>query len=270
MTFTAPGRAAQRETARTSPPQSEQFAREGYAVFEGVFAGEALEILRAECAAFVAREDARMDAAGTDVLGLSHRGRRYFANECQRAAPALRRVLFSPAMAEVCRATLGPDAYFFFDQYVVKGPEGGLPFGWHQDSGYVVGNGGPADHAPYLTCWCPLDDVSEANGTVRLIPFSRRPDTRGGVATHQRDPVSRDLRASVEDEGAAVTIAARAGDVVAFSSLVLHATGANRTANLRRVYLAQYTAEAMLDPGTRHLRRNAVPLLRDGRQVTFA
>jgi hypothetical protein len=25
----------------------------------------------------------------------------------------------------------------------------------------------------------------------------------------------------------------------------------------------------MLDPGTRHLRRNATPLLRDGRQVTF-
>lgn len=33
--------------------------------------------------------------------------------------------------------------------------------------------------------------------------------------------------------------------------------------------LAQYTREAMLDPGTRHLRRNATPLLRDGRQVTF-
>jgi ectoine hydroxylase-related dioxygenase (phytanoyl-CoA dioxygenase family) len=249
--------------------QAEQFAREGYAVFERVLVGEALETLRAECAAFIAREDARMDAAGVDALGLSHRGRRYFANECQRAAPALRNVLFSEAMAEVCRATLGPDAYFFFDQYVVKGPEGGLPFSWHQDSGYVVGNGGPADHAPYLTCWCPLDDVTEANGTVRLIPFSRSPDARSGIVPHERDPQTRDLTARA-DEAQAITIEARAGDVVAFSSLALHATGANRTANLRRVYLAQYTREAMLDPGTRHLRRNATPLLREGRQVTFA
>lgn len=249
--------------------QARQFAEEGYAVFARALVGEALETLRAECANFIAREDARMDAKGVDALGLSHRGRRYFANECQRAAPALRKVLFSEAMAEVCRATLGPDAYFFFDQYVVKGPEGGLPFSWHQDSGYVVGNGGPADHAPYLTCWCPLDDATEANGTVRLIPFSRAPAARAGIVPHERDPQTRDLKAEA-GEGDAITIEAKAGDVVAFSSLALHATGANRTPNLRRVYLAQYTREAMLDPGTRHLRRNATPLLREGRQVTFA
>jgi hypothetical protein len=37
---------------------------------------------------------------------------------------------------------------------------------------------------------------------------------------------------------------------------------------MRRVYLAQYTPEVMLNPGTRRLRRNAVPLLLDGKQVT--
>jgi ectoine hydroxylase-related dioxygenase (phytanoyl-CoA dioxygenase family) len=173
-------------------------------------------------------------------------------------------------MAAVCQATLGANAYFFFDQYVVKGPDGGLPFSWHQDSGYVIGNGGPTDHAPYLTCWCPLDDATAQNGTVRLIPFSAAPDARAGVVPHKRDVVSRDLEAAVADDSAAVTLEAKAGDVVAFSSLVLHTTGANTTADMRRVYLAQYTAEAMLDPGTRHLRRNAVPLIRDGRQVTFA
>ncbi len=97
---------------------------------------------------FVAREDARMDAAGVDSLGISHRGKRYFANECQRERPSLRRMLFSETMADICRATLGDDAYFFFDQYVVKGPEGGLPFSWHQDSGYVVGNGGASGPPP--------------------------------------------------------------------------------------------------------------------------
>ena len=91
----------------------------------------------------MAREDARMDALGVDTIGITHRGKRYFANQCQRAQPALRHMLFSPAMAEICRATLGDDVYFFFDQFVVKGPEGGMSFGWHQDSGYVVGNGGP-------------------------------------------------------------------------------------------------------------------------------
>ena len=244
--------------------QARQFAEQGYALFEGALAGPALDLLRAECDAFVAREDARMDALGVDTLGISHRDKRYFANECQRVVPRLRTMLFSPAMADICRATLGETAYFFFDQYVVKGPEGGMPFAWHQDSGYVVGNGGPADHAPYLTCWCPLDDATEENGTVRLIPGSHR----NGILPHDRQPGTNDLvGAPAEAEG--VVVEAKAGDVVAFSSLLLHATGANRSSKPRRVYLAQYTPEVMLDPGTRRLRRNAIPLLLDGVQVTF-
>jgi ectoine hydroxylase-related dioxygenase (phytanoyl-CoA dioxygenase family) len=249
--------------------QAAQFAHEGYAVFEGALAGEALELLRAECDAFVRREDERMDALGVDSLGISHRGRRYFANECQRERPALRRMLFSPTMAAVCRATLGPDAYFFFDQYVVKGPEGGLPFAWHQDSGYVVGNGGPPDHAPYLTCWCPLDDATVENGTVRVLPFSKAPASREAILPHDRQPGTNDL-VGWPGEAEGITLEVPAGSIVAFSSRLLHATGANRSTAARRVYLAQYTPEAMLDPGTRHLRRNAIPLLRDGEQVTFA
>jgi hypothetical protein len=245
--------------------QRDRFVRDGFAVFESALSGEALDLLRAECDAFVAREDARMDALGVDTIGISHRGKRYFANECQREQPSLRRVLFSETMADICRATLGDTAYFFFDQFVVKGPEGGLPFSWHQDSGYVVGNGGPPDHAPYLTCWCPLDDATAENGTIRVISGSHR----NGIVPHQRLPGSNDLAgAPAEEEGMMLEVAA--GSIVAFSSLLLHATGANRSNRPRRVYLAQYTSEAMLDPGSRQLRRNAIRLLQDGRQVTFA
>lgn len=243
--------------------QAAQFASDGYAVFERALSGEALALLRGECDAFVAREDARMDALGVDTIGISHRGKRYFANECQRSVPALRTVLFGETMANICRATLGDTVYFFFDQYVVKGPEGGLPFAWHQDSGYVVGNGGPADHAPYLTCWIPLDDATVENGTVRVVPGSHR----NGILPHDRQPGTNDLvGAPAESEG--VTLEVPAGSVVAFSSLLLHATGANLSDKPRRVYLAQYTVEAMLNPGTRQLRRNAIPLLQDGVQVT--
>jgi hypothetical protein len=249
--------------------QKDQFASEGYAVFERALEGPMLELLREQCAGFVAHEDARMDRLGVDQIGITHRGKRYFANECQRAEPSLRGFLFSPLMADVCRATLGDDAYFFLDQYVVKGPEAGLPFAWHQDSGYVVGNGGPADHAPYLTCWCPLDDATADNGTVRVLPFSQTPAARAGIVPHQRDPATDDLVAGDDDTGA-ITVEVPAGSIVAFSSLLLHTTGANRTDDMRRVYLAQYTPEAMLDPGTRHLRRNAIPLLRGGKQVTFS
>ncbi|MDR3513056.1 MAG: phytanoyl-CoA dioxygenase family protein [Caulobacteraceae bacterium] len=249
--------------------QKEQFATEGYAVFERVLDGEALVMLREQCDRFVAREDARMDARGVDTIGITHRGKRYFANECQRAQPALRSMLFSETMADVCRATLGEDAYFFFDQFVVKGSEGGLPFSWHQDSGYVVGNGGPAGHKPYLTCWCTLDDATAQNGTVRVLPFSKVPATREGIVPHVRQAGTNDLVGWTGDEDA-LTVEVPAGSIVAFSSLLLHATGANQSERMRRVYLAQYTVEPMLDEGTGHLRRNAIPLVRRGEQVTFA
>lgn len=249
--------------------QKEQFASEGYAIFESALNGPMLDILREQCSRFVAREDARMDELGVDTIGITHRGRRYFANQCQRTQPELRTMLFSAVMADVCRATLGDDAYFFFDQFVVKGPEGGMSFSWHQDSGYVVGNGGPVDHLPYLTCWCPLDDATAENGTVRLLPYSSVPASREGILPHRRQEGTNDLVGWTDDTGA-VTIDATAGSIVAFSSRLLHSTGPNRSSRMRRVYLAQYTPEAMLDPGTRHLRNNAVPLLRRGEQVSIA
>ncbi|WP_044561305.1 phytanoyl-CoA dioxygenase family protein [Azospirillum sp. B4] len=249
--------------------QRQQFATEGYAVFDRALQGPALDLLRAECQRFVAREDARLDALGVEVDGITHRGRRYFAGECQRERPALRTVLYGSVMADICRATLGPDAYFFYDQFVVKGPDNGMAFSWHQDSGYMAHNGGPPDHLPYLTCWCPLDDATVENGTVRLLPFSKVPESRDAILPHERDPASRDLVATWNGPDDGVVVEVPAGSVVAFSSRLLHATGGNRTPKLRRVYLMQYSALPILDPGVGHLRRNAVPLVRDGRQVTL-
>lgn len=244
-----------------------QFATEGFTVFDRILDHDLLALLREECARCMQREDARLDELGTDVHGITHRGRRYFIGSCQRTQPRLRTLLFSQTMAHICRATLGDTAYFFYDQFVVKGPEVGMPFGWHQDSGYVVGNGGPADHKPYLTCWLPLDDTTIDNGTIRLHPFSKLPESRDAILTHRRQAGSNDLVGwQGEDPGISLDVAA--GSVVAFSSLLVHATGANQTSKLRRVYLAQYSPEVILNPGTRQLRRDAVPILQQGAQVT--
>ena len=85
---------------------------------------------------------------------------------------------------------------------------------------------------------------------------------------HVRQPDTSDLVGwSADAEG--VAIEAKAGSVVAFSSLLLHATGANTSTRPRRVYLAQYSPEVILNPGTRQLRRNAIAFLQDGEQVSF-
>ena len=148
-----------------TPDHLAQFRDEGYFVLDSVLTDEQLELLRGGAQYSIDKLDAAMDAAGTDSLGINHRGKRYFSSMIYQDRPELRQFLFSDTMAEICRATLGDDAYLFWEQYVIKAGDPNTAFAWHQDSGYVH-----EDHEPYLTCWIALDDVTEENGSVYLLP----------------------------------------------------------------------------------------------------
>jgi len=55
-----------------------------------------------------------------------------------------------------------------------------------------------------------------------------------------------------------------AGSIVCFSSTVFHRSGANTTDRLRRVYVAQYSPEPILDADGVSLRHQAMPVLGAG------
>ena len=242
-----------------TPALRQQYVDDGYFVLEGVLDDVTLGELQDECQRFMDQRDAEMDAAGTDVIGLDRRGQRYFVNDCSITSEPLRRFLLGELMAGICRATLGDDAYLFNDQYVVKGTEGETKFSWHQDSGYVG-----YEHPPYLTCWCALDDVDEANGTVYLLPYERA-GTRD-VVPHRKDPDSNDMVGYFgDDQGDPVIVPA--GSIACFSSTVFHRSGANATSRLRRAYIAQYSPEPILTEDRSQIRHQAVPVLRAGERV---
>jgi ectoine hydroxylase-related dioxygenase (phytanoyl-CoA dioxygenase family) len=247
-------------TALISEQARRQFRDEGWFLLPGVVPAAHLAMLREVCMRFIAAHDAEMDAAGVTQQGINIRGNRYFIANRHKGT-RLAEFIYSDLMAEVCRATLGDNAYLFWEQFVVKGPEKGSKFSWHQDSAYV---GTP--HRPYLTCWVTLDDVTEANGTVYLLPYSRA-GTRE-VVPHKKNPVSNDLEGYFgSDPGDAVI--ASAGSIACFSSTVLHRSGFNTTPHWRRVYLPQYSAEPLLRPDGK-LAAFAEPFLvngvrRDGR-----
>lgn len=219
--------------------QKQQFRDEGWMLLPGVVPAAHLEMMREVCGQFIAACDAEMDAAGETRRGLDVKGSRYFI--CNRhKGTRLVEFIYSDLMAEVCRATLGDTAYLFWEQFVVKGPEKGAKFSWHQDSGYV---GTP--HRPYLTCWVTLDAVSEANGTVYLLPYSRA-GTRE-VLPHKQNPETNDLEGYFGDDPGDPVIAP-AGSIACFSSTVLHRSGFNTSSGWRRVYLPQYSAEPLRRP----------------------
>lgn len=240
-----------------SEGQKQQYARDGYFVLERVIPDHFLDMLRSKCQLAIDLADAEMDRLGTDSNRLNHRGKRYFRSGMHETDPDLNEFLFSDLMAEVCRATLGENAYLFNEQYVIKGADTGMKFSWHQDSGYV----GYPNHKPYLSCWCALDDMSEENGTVRIMPF-----TRVGIRSfvkHIQEEGSNDLIGYFGDDPGVAAIVP-AGSIVVFSSVNFHCSGSNTTSNMRRSYLAQYSAEPLLSADGNSLWRSAEPLLLNG------
>jgi ectoine hydroxylase-related dioxygenase (phytanoyl-CoA dioxygenase family) len=213
---------------------------EGYFLAERVIPEETVDSLRAECARFMTEMDRRFEAEGVEKKGLSVKGNRYFISQWYKElkSETLRRFLFSDLMQQICEATIGTTAYLFHEQFVVKGPEQGMKFSWHQDSGYVN-----TEHKPYVTIWCTLDDVTIENGTVYILPYSKA-GTRE-LVKHSEDPETRD-RIGYKGEEAGIPVLLPAGSVAVFSSLVFHRSGANTSPNMRRIYLPQFSPEPIL------------------------
>ncbi len=240
--------------------QIEQYRSQGFFILESVIPPDAIEGLRQECARYIDKFDAEMEAKGVDKLGINHYKKRYFIGNRGGESPIITNFLFSDLMADICRATLGDDAYLFNEQYVVKAAEANTKFSWHQDSGYVGHY-----HRPYLSCWCALDDMSEANGTIYVLPYARAEMQPDDLIEHTIDAESNDkIGYHGDDPGDPVIVLA--GSIAVFSSRTFHRSGNNTTDKMRRSYLAQYSAEPILKKDSTELWRQAAPLLQNGKQ----
>jgi len=245
-----------------SAAQAKQYHRDGYFTLESVIPEQVLAALRAECMRYINIYDREMEAKGLSTQGITHYKKRYFISNRSASSPIMTEFLFSDLMAEICRATLGADAYLFNEQYVVKAADTDSKFAWHQDSGYVGHY-----HRAYLSCWCALDDMSVENGTVYILPYQR--DGRHStdeIITHEVEARSNDkVGYKGTDPGDPALVPA--GSIVVFSSRTFHRSGANMTPHYRRSYLAQYSPEPILSKDGSRLWQRAEPVLQAGQRV---
>ena len=249
-------------TIEITAEQRQQYVDEGYFILERVLSDEQLELLRDVADYAVARTDREMEEKGVDRIGLSSRGRRYFSHMIYRDRPELRGFLFGETMADLCRATLGDEAYLFWEQYVIKAGDPDTTFAWHQDSGYVH-----EDHEPYLTCWIALDDITMENGPVFLLPYSR-----SGIRSYIKHIPDATVNDQVcyfgSDPGMPALVPA--GSIVAFSSTVIHRSGPNLTDQYRRVYLAQYSGEVIMTKDRSETWGSFEQIVHEGKTVVSA
>lgn len=224
-----------------SDEQVRQFHIDGYLILPNVIGADDLAALRAAADATVTKVDRSMEARGQERIGLNLKGVRYFSINPGFEHPGLYQFSFGDMMAGFARQLLGDSVYAFWEQFVIKGPEPSAEasFSWHQDSAYV---GFP--HPRYLTCWCALDAMSEANGTARILPFGRGPSER---VDHRKDEATNDL-IGYDGDDAGDPIICPAGSIALFTSHTMHSSGANPSEQFRRVYLIQYSSEILQKP----------------------
>lgn len=245
--------------AKITDEHRRQYVEEGYFILERAIPDDHLQVLRDSCDLLIDVMHAEMDRLGVDHIHISHRGKRYHIAKKFDQPPRLKEYVFSELMQAICEATIGSDAFLFYDQYVVKSAEQGIKFSWHQDSGYL-----DFPHSPYVTVWAAVDDMTLENGTASVLPFSRC-----GIRTrvdHVRDPETGD-RVGYFGSETGVAAVVPAGSLVVFSSVTFHRSGANTTDRMRRAYVTQYSSEPILDPATNQPLHLAEPFLEAGRRV---
>ena len=145
-------------------------------------------------------------------------------------SPALTAVATDERWAPIVLPLLGTgDARLYWEQAVSKPPQARTELPWHQDNGYT-----PLVPEEYVTCWLALDDADLDNGCIWVIPGSHHQGTLPHHAGSGPFRVGHDG----DDDGVAVPVSR--GDVLVFSSLIMHRSGPNTTDRHRRAWIIQY------------------------------
>ena len=175
-------------------------------------------------------EDLLAQVPGGRVL-IARAGEITFTTHLVTRSPFLRAQAASGVLADLATDLLGPDVRLYWDQAVYKKPGTEAPFPWHQDNGYAY-----VEPQQYLTCWVALTDATPENGCPLVVPGLHR----HGTLAHEPSDLG---FVCLPEDTPSEPVSARAGDVVVFSSLTPHATGANRSERVRKAWIVQYAPD---------------------------
>ena len=164
--------------------------------------------------------DVRAVRAGLGDFGLAD-DHGFFASpafapgETARAFDLLVRSIVAPVLGELL-----PGYQPFMVAATTKGRRSTTPIKFHQDWTYTD----ERQHRP-IFLWCPLIDVDEGNGALRVVPGSNRwtsairPSRRLEVTEEHQEALGRRAR----------TLPLKAGQAVVFDPATLHGSGPNPT-----------------------------------------
>lgn len=232
--------------------QLETYRRQGYVNAGRIFEPEQLQVIAGEYDRLVNFEG--------QVLGNEADGVYPYRAMLNFRSPELRGFVLHPPLLEIAVQILGEDVRFWWDQGINKAPGSGSRIEWHQDNGYQRGR-----MQEYLTCWLALDDSRLENGGLEVIPGSHAQ----GLIEHEWRGVHAVIPDGAFDAARKIALDADAGELLLFSSLIVHQTVGNQSADQnRRAWVIQYCRGDQHDETTGEVYDNRAWVVRGGQLQT--
>ncbi|AIE83550.1 phytanoyl-CoA dioxygenase family protein [Fimbriimonas ginsengisoli] len=232
--------------------QRREMDENGFTLFEKVFTTEEMADLAEAVEEFEQRMHEELVAHGDS--GISRAGEITFTDHIAERDERVRAFVSRPEFVALTTAFLGPDTDLYWNQTVFKHPEGEREFPWHQDDAYT-----PVVPAPYLTLWLAINDATEENGCISVLPGSHL----GGLRPHEQSPIGLvGYPNDAPDQGVLVPVAA--GSIACFWSLTLHRSGPNRSKGIRKAYVIQYAPKDLRYAASGEIIPGLMPIARGG------
>lgn len=226
--------------------QKQQFWRDGFLVVENVVDADLLAAMKTDFAGWVEESRQHIEAYGETI-----NGRPRFDVEPGHSAdkPELRRVnapievsdayftaMASSRMTECVADLIGPNVKTHHTKINSKLPGGSTVVKWHQDFPFT-----PHSNDSLVTALLMVDEVTEENGPLEVVPGSHTGDIHGlwhnGVFTGAvADEVTEDCRKK------AVLCTGPAGSVCLMHTRLLHGSAPNRSDKPRTIFISVYSA----------------------------
>lgn len=208
-----------------TPEQKVAYAKDGYVHVPGLLtAGEAAKH-RAELHSLAGRlgsNDATWESVRGQGTRITH------CHDVQFRSAAFTKLLVDPRFTAIAQDIIGPNVQLHHNKMFIKPPENGSPFPMHQDVHYFPHR----DHSMIAAIF-HFDDASEEKGCLRVYPGSHRSGPIPALGQDHHAPED------LYPLSGARPLAAKAGDVIFFSYLLVHGSGINVSSEPRTTWLVQ-------------------------------
>jgi ectoine hydroxylase len=219
--------------------QVEQYRRDGFVLVRGMFAKEEIDLLGRSARADKAMEDhafGRTDGEG-GVVRLSlwnHPGEGIYGL-----------VARCRSLVDSAEALLGGEVYHYHSKMIMKEPQVGGAWAWHQDYGYWYQNG---VLFPLLTSvYIAVDRAIRENGCLQVLKGSHLAGRVEHILTGEQAGADLERVNELAKRLETVYVEMEPGDAIFFDANLLHRSDRNRSDHPRWSMICCYNA-ARNDP----------------------